>query len=241
MAGAELLSLERACFEASGLEPSRVEAYLARLDEMCAISGVTGGDDYSRAKALFDRLWRVKPQRYRSGGNFRLHRVIDAQLVPGVGPAGNCLGLTILFNVLARRLGLKVEATYLEDEFGNRSHVISVVRAAGRTVEVEHMFPGGYDCFRDFGGLKARWGDGELVADVYLSEGNVLFDRGQVDAALECYRRSLALNPGYRKACINAAMALMVLGRHEEAREMTNDEARMTNQSPIPTSRDHEG
>lgn len=215
------ISLEEGAFIASVVKDwNSFRSYLLKLslisEEVIFLRG--RGDEYMRGKSLFDWLWLCKPQRYRSGGPFRLTEVIDAHLSKNTDEVGNCLGLTLLFNVLAKRLGLKVEAVYLDDEFGDSPHVRSVVVIQGRPTDVEHMSPEGYD-FQDTrsGIRRVSWGDRELIADIYHSRGNLLFQQGKLEGAVANYEKSVLLNPRYTKAYINAATALLVLGRQEQA------------------------
>ena len=70
-------------------------------------------DPVMRARALFTWLWIEKPNRYKSHGNFRLNDVIDAHLNRDSQSVGNCLGLTLFFNCLLRRMGIEADALYL--------------------------------------------------------------------------------------------------------------------------------
>lgn len=66
------------------------------------------GGDREKGKAIFDWLWTNKPKRYQRLANFRLTQVIEAQLREKEETVGNCLGLTLLYNVLCQRFGLKI-------------------------------------------------------------------------------------------------------------------------------------
>jgi len=215
------ISLEEGALIASGAKDrNSLQSYTQKLScliEQIPLTQKEAGE-YSLGRSLFDWLWLQKPRRFKSGGPFRLTEVINAHLTRNTDQVGNCLGLTLLFNVLAKRLGLTAEAVYLEDEFGDSPHVRSVVVINGSPIDVEHASPGGYD-FEDKRPRFERiwWSGRELVADIYHSEGNLLFHEGKLEEAVAAYDNSLLLNPRYTKAYINAAATLLVLNRQEEA------------------------
>ncbi|MFQ5827278.1 MAG: tetratricopeptide repeat protein, partial [Dehalococcoidia bacterium] len=159
-------------------------------------------------------LWRTKPQRYQPRGSFRLNEVLTAQLDQGRKGVGNCLGLTVLYNVLAQRLGLRVGAIHLEAAFDTGPHVFSLLYTAGSTIDIENIFPHSFD-YRGHRENPAReeWKDRELVADIYLSRGNEYFEAGEWQGAIANYDSALEFNPRYEKANLNKMMALSQLGR----------------------------
>lgn len=176
-------------------------------------------DVSSRSKALFDWLWRQKPNRYGLGSDFRLNHVIEAQTDQGTQVVGNCLGLTLLYNCLLRRLGIYAGALNLENAFGKGPHVLTALKIDEDLVDVENILPHGFDYHGHINNpSRASWGDKELVADIYLSMGNLLFDKGRFDEALENYDRAVDLNSEYEKARINRAICLMELENRGEVR-----------------------
>jgi tetratricopeptide (TPR) repeat protein len=50
--------------------------------------------------------------------------------------------------------------------------------------------------------------------------GNDLFTSGKKSRAIECYDKAILLNPKYKKPYLNKGMALVELGRDEEAGEL---------------------
>jgi tetratricopeptide (TPR) repeat protein len=192
------------------------------------------GSDSKKAKEIFHWLWRVKPHRYEYGGSFRLTEVLEAQLggkgrgVEDGGSVivGNCLGLTLLYNVLARRFGLTVRAVHLEDAFGLGPHLFTVLYTGDRTIDIENIFPDGFD-YRGHSGASKReeWGDRELIADIYHSVANDFFVSGKWECAIENYDKAIMLHPKYIRAHLNRGIALVELGRVEEAREWFRDRA----------------
>jgi tetratricopeptide (TPR) repeat protein len=166
-------------------------------------------DPFIRSKALFSWLWKGKPTRYEIRGQFRLSAVIDAQLHKGDQPVGNCLGLTLLYNCLLRRMGMNANALYLENAFGIGPHVLTLLQTEASTIDIENILPDGFD-YKGHLPHPSRiiWGDRELVADIYHSLGNELFAKGELAGALEKYEMSLHLNPGYEKARLNKVILL---------------------------------
>jgi len=134
---------------------------------------LVSNDETKTAQTLFNWLWKTKPNRYRSRGSYKLNEVIDAQLAPGLGPVGNCLGLTILYNILAQKFGLKIKTIWMEEAFGITPHVFSVLHSEQRIIEIENIFPSGFD-FKEYldNPHREEWGDEELVVDIYNSKFN---------------------------------------------------------------------
>ena len=163
------------------------------------------------AKELFDWLWEKKPVRYKPHGNYRLNDVLDAQLGQGHLAVGNCLGLTLLYNCLLHRMNIRAEAIYLEHAFERGPHVLTSLQRGKAWIDVENIFRDGYD----YGGhrntlSRSRWGDKELVADIYHSLGNDCFEKGKMMEALKNYNLALDLNPRYERARLNKAIALEI-------------------------------
>ena len=162
-----------------------------------------------RARALFTWLWMGKPARYRSRGPFRLDDVIDAQLNEQCETVGNCLGLTLLYNCLIKRLTLKAEAVHLERTFETGPHVLTELQIGDSFIDVENILPHGFDYKGHLDDpSRTKWGDRELVADIYLSLGNESFLQGQFVKALQNYDSAIDLNPQYEKARLNKAILL---------------------------------
>jgi tetratricopeptide (TPR) repeat protein len=171
-------------------------------------------DPVRKGEFLFKWLWIGRPGRYKSHGNYKLSDVIDAQLSKGNNAVGNCLGLTLLYNCLLRRAGAKVEALYLENGFGKGPHVLTILDAGASSVDIENIFPDGFD-YKDHlnDPSRTRWGDRELVADIYQSVANELFEKREWVQALKNYEAAVELNPQYEKARLNRAILLDRMGR----------------------------
>ncbi|MFH1124762.1 MAG: tetratricopeptide repeat protein [Pseudomonadota bacterium] len=216
-----LFDLEREALIASGLrDEDRTSEYMAKLQSLCR-PFVSQGDVppsiLTKAKGLFDWLWKSKPTRYRLQGHWRLHNVIDAQISEGNHAVGNCLGLTLLYNCLLRRIGIEAEALYLENAFGIAPHVLTLLRVNDSTIDIDHMLPEGFD-YRghlEYPG-RTRWGDRELIADIYHSVGNEQFERGDLPEALENYHEAIRLNPGYERAQLNKTILMDRLRTEEK-------------------------
>jgi tetratricopeptide (TPR) repeat protein len=218
------IDLAQGALIASGVNNEQVLAqYLAQIEQLCLQIGAEAvsyqGGDLEKARAIFTWLWRAKPRRYQYQGNFKLTDVLDAQLGEK-DEVGNCLGLTLLYNVLGQRLGLKLRAVQLEDAFGLGPHVFTVLYVAGSSIDVENVFPHGFDYRGHLDNpQRQEWGDRELIADIYHSMANSLFEQQELERAIESYDRAIRLNPKYTKARLNKGIALVELGRIAEARE----------------------
>ena len=217
--------LAEAALIASGVNTlEELHNYLAKLDVLChQITLGKGLPDIERAKAIFDWLWRTKPNRYEPRGNFKLTVVIEAQLDDKCERVGNCLGLTVLYNVLAHRFGLRVKAAYLEQVFGTAPHVFSILYINNRAIDVENILPQGFD----YQGhrqnlLREEWGNRELVADIYHSIANSLGEQGEWEGAIKNYDKAIKLNPKYTKAYLNKGIALAHIGKAKEAEDIFN-------------------
>jgi tetratricopeptide (TPR) repeat protein len=197
-----------------------LDNYLAKLNTLFqqVEAEIPAASELTKAEALFDRLWRKKPDRCERRGSYRLTDVLDAQLDPKIEKVGNCLGLTVLYHSLAQRLGLKVKAVHVEDAFGQGPHVFSILYTGRGTIDIEHILPHGFD-FK--GHLhnpdRTEWGEVELIADIYHSTGNKFFEQGSHEEAVQNYGKAIRLNPKYTKAYLNRALALFMLGRDKEA------------------------
>ena len=218
----DTLSLARGALVASGARnQDELDRYTSRIEALCQQlpSAVEAGSALSKARALFDWLWSTKPDRNESGGTFRLTRVIDAQLAPRGAKVGNCLGLTLLYNVVAQRLGLDVQAVYLEAVAGRLSHVISMLVSGQKRTDIDNIFPDGFDS-KDYldSSLRVEWGDAELIADVYHSIGWELHEKGELEDAVVNYSKAIWLNSKYVKAYLNRGIALSMQGREDEAK-----------------------
>ena len=122
--------------------------------------------------------------------------------------------------MLGQRLGLKLRAVQLEDAFGLGPHVFTVLYVAGSSIDAENVFPHGFDYRGHLDNPQQQeWGDRELIADIYHSMANSLFEQQELERAIESYDRAIRLNPKYTKARLNKGIALVELGRIAEARE----------------------
>lgn len=157
-----------------------------------------------RARALFEWLWRRRPRSYQAGGNPLLAAAIQAHLSPGREEVGNCLALTCLFLALGEGLGLPLAACYLPDAEGRGPHVLALLLARGREVDLELTRPDGFDSPRLQGHPgRRRWAPGELAAEVVMARGNWALEAGRPRSARALYRRALALDPGHDRAWLN--------------------------------------
>lgn len=213
----ETFDLEIEALRASGIAEKEFARY-ARLVDMLQKrllqSLHLSQDSVRKAKRIFDDFWREKPNRYQLSGNYKLSDTLQCQLAREAREVGNCLGLTVLYNCLLHRMDVPVSALYLESAFGQGPHVMSVMSETG--ICIEHMFQTGFD-YRGHAdeSEKIKWGDRELVADIYNSRGTECFNAGEFKQALACYEKATRLNPKYEKARINRAIVLDKLAIHQ--------------------------
>lgn len=204
--------LVKAALLASGADTrEQMARYLGRFKKLVEQIGqdMPPGGEVARAKYLFEWLWHGKPRRYQPGGCFRLTDVLEAQLAPRCTGVGNCLGLTVLYNSLAQRFGIRVAAVHLERSFHGIPHVLTLLQADGRQIDVENITPDGFDYSGHKGEMgREKWGGNQLVADIYLSRGNALFEARRWQEAIACYDAALELNLKYEKARLNRAIAV---------------------------------
>ena len=208
---------------ASGLKTQAdLENYLTKIDMLYEQlqSQIPTRGQFQKAKALFDWLWAKKPYRYQYQGSFRLPDVLDSQLDPSAERVGNCLGLTVLYNILAQRCGLEMKAVYLEEAHGRRSHVFSTFIRGNITIDIDNIFNNGFDLKEHIDNPeRALWGNSELIADIYHSIGWALHEQGKLDNAILNYSKAIRLNSKYAKAYLNRGVAFSMLGREEEAKK----------------------
>lgn len=208
-----VFDLKKEALTASGLrDEDQIRDYLRKLDCLSRQFNLGGTHDFSlptRAEMLFDALWKDRPHRYKPQGHFRLNQVIDAQLNKKRRAVGNCLGLTLLYNCLLKKIGIEAEALHLKNAFGIGPHVLTVLRIDDFMIDVENVLPNGFD-YKGYKQDPCRltWGDQELVADIYQSRGTEFFEKGKFREALRNYEMALRLNPTYEKAELNRAIVL---------------------------------
>jgi tetratricopeptide (TPR) repeat protein len=205
--------LEKEALLASGIKrENRLAVYGKKLDylhEQFIHQILLPPHPVGKARDLFHWLWKEKPTRYGPHGNFRLSHAIDAQLNEENQTVGNCLGLTLLYNCLLRRMGIHADALYLDNAFGIGPHVLTLLQSEESTIDIENILPNGFG----FKGhlnepSRTRWGDRELVADIYHGLGNESFEKGEFTEALNNYEMALHLNPRYEKARLNKTILL---------------------------------
>jgi tetratricopeptide (TPR) repeat protein len=199
--------------KASGIErESEIDSYKAKLnglDHQFIRETTPPSKPVDRARALFSWLWKEKPARYKPKGNYLFNDVIDAQLNSDCQVVGNCLGLTLLFNCLLQGMGITAEALYLENAFGIGPHVLSILKTEDSSIDIENILSDGFDYKGHLNDpSRERWGDRELVADIYHSLGNEFSSKGEYAKALKNYEMALRLNPKYEKAHLNKAILL---------------------------------
>ena len=219
-------SLETKALVASGItEDDLIATYTRKLDNLHQqfIHEVKHiRDPLTAAKALFDWLWIKKPDRYAPHGHYRLHHAIDSQISKDIIAVGNCLGLTLLYNCLLQRLRIDAQALYVENAFGIGPHVLTILKAGELLVDIENILPDGFGYKGHLNDpSRTKWGDKELVADIYHSQGNEWYEKGDYNEALKNYDMAIKLNPRYEKARLNRAIVLDRIGMEENSSTST--------------------
>jgi hypothetical protein len=214
-------NLETEALIASGIkEGDWIREYLDKLQYLYVqfVADVTlSARPLTRAKQLFIWLWHDRPNRYKSKGCFGLHEVIDSQLIKDKESVGNCLGLTILYNCLLAKAGIRAKGVNLACAFGIAPHVLTHLKTKNRTIDIENILPNGFDYKGHLDDpTRTLWGEKELVADIYHSRGNDCFARQDFHSALVNYDLALKLNPQYEKARLNRVILLDRMGIETE-------------------------
>jgi tetratricopeptide (TPR) repeat protein len=212
-----LFNLEKESLLASGLKDNRrLVEYRGKLDQLTKqfIGQMKPSHEaVEKASVLFDWLWERKPGRYKPQGHFRLNDVIDAELSKDSRTVGNCLGLTLLYQCLLKKMSIHADAVYLENAFGMGPHVLTLLQTDTSAIDIENILPDGFDYKGHLNHpSRTKWGDRELVADIYHSLGNEYFEKGEFAKALNNYEMAIKLNPQYEKAHLNKAILMDKLG-----------------------------
>ena len=211
-------NLEEEALLASGTQdPDKIDFYVAeleRINRQFLRQIIPPPDPVQRAKALFTWLWTSKPNRYKSRASYKFDKVIEAQSTEGDHSVGNCLGLTVLYNSLLRKMDIEAEALYIDNAFETGPHVLTVLKIEKSFIDVENILPDGFD----YGGHRTHperivWGTRELVADIYHSVANELFEKADFVGALKNYDAAIAFNPRYEKARLNREILLDRMGK----------------------------
>ncbi len=213
-----VFNLEKEALLASGIiEKDRLNDYVDKIDYLQKqfIHEIKPTSDPAmRARALFTWLWIEKPKRYKYNGNFLLNNVIDAHLNKDSQSVGNCLGLTVFYNCLLKRMGIEADALYLENAFGIGPHVLTLIQTKNLSIYIENILPEGFDYKGHLSNpSRMRWGDRELVADIYHSLGNEYFEKGELIEALKNYEISIHLNPHHERTHLDKTILLDRMGR----------------------------
>jgi tetratricopeptide (TPR) repeat protein len=208
-----LFNLLKESLLASGLKDNRqLIEYRRKLDPLTKqfIGQMKPSHEpLEKARVLFRWLWERKPGRYKPQSHFRLNEVIDAELSKDSRTVGNCLGLTLLYQCLLKKLGIRADALYLENAFGMGPHVLTLFQTDVSTIDIENILPDGFDYKGHLNDpSRTKWGDKELVADIYHSLGNEWFEKGDLAKALNNYEMTIQLNPQYEKAHLNRAIVM---------------------------------
>ena len=76
-------------------------------------------------------------------------------------------------------MGIHADALYLENAFGIGPHVLTLLQTEESTIDIENILPDGFGFKGHLNDpSRTRWGDKELVADIYHSLGNEFSRKG---------------------------------------------------------------
>lgn len=115
-------------------------------------------------------------------------------------------------------MGVEAEALYLENGFGKGPHVLTILKIGESLIDIENIFQDGFDYKGHLNDpSRMRWGDRELVADIYHSLANELFGKGEFVEALKNYEMAISLNPQYERARLNRAILLDRIERKKDS------------------------
>jgi tetratricopeptide (TPR) repeat protein len=210
--------LEEEALLASGIQDrNEITFYVTELDRISQefLRQMTPPPNpVDKARGLFTWLWTSKPDRYKSQGSYRLNEVIEAQVKGDSKSVGNCLGLTLLYNCLLRKMKIHAEALSIENAFEIGPHVLTLLQTEKNVIDIENILPDGFD-YKGHHTHPARteWGDRELIADIYHSVANEHFEEGNFTEALKNFDRAIRFNPQYEKAHLNKAILLDKMGK----------------------------
>ncbi len=138
----------------------------------------------SVVRAVYDRLWRLKPE--RASTPFLLTQVLNAYLGTQRG-VGNSLGLAIVDAIVLGQLGFEIHHRLDGDTFSLE------VKVHHRTVLWSTARRAPLDPPPDDGGRRLSLDD--LFALTCRSTASAYVRRGRIDRAIEQYRRELELTP----------------------------------------------
>jgi tetratricopeptide (TPR) repeat protein len=207
-----VFDLELEAFRASGVKERDIVQYKRLFNDLqrkFLNQVILSEAPVMKAKQAFDWLWQEKPNRYKPEGHYKLSDVLENQLSKESRYVGNCLGLTILYNCLLKRIGVYARALQMEYAFGKRPHVLSLLTGGHAEIHIENILRQGFDYKGHLNNpSRIEWGDRQIVADIYHSRGNDYFQKGKFTEALICYDKSIDLNPRYEKAQLNKTILM---------------------------------
>jgi Tfp pilus assembly protein PilF len=87
--------------------------------------------------------------------------------------------------------------------------VLTLLQTGDLTIDIENILPEGFDYKGHLNNpTRTKWGDKELVGDIYHSFANEYFEKGEFVKALNNYEMAIKLNPQYEKAHLNKAILM---------------------------------
>jgi tetratricopeptide (TPR) repeat protein len=128
--------------------------------------------------------------------------------------AFNCVSSSVLYNVIARRVGLDVCAFEIPSGSTGSGHVFSVLKDGDRMIPVETTNARGFDIHDNFKKKnKRQLSDLSLVAVIYYNHGVTLAQSKRYHEALLADLCALSLDKGNPQAANNAMAELITWER----------------------------
>ncbi len=135
---------------------------------------------------------------------------------------GSCLGLSLLYLLVAERLDAPLWGVLVPGHFFVRFH------RPDTTINIETIKNGqclGDEWYRERYEVRdGSWydemrslGREEIAGVLYYNVANVLRERGALQAAVQCYEKSLKWLPGFAEAWGNMGIALEAMGETQRA------------------------
>ena len=199
---------------ASGIaSPFRVQ-YANQISNAIKEIKVSTGQttDRKKAQAVFDFMHKKILKNYKKSAT-----TLDLALRDGTY---NCLSSTLLYNILLESVGIDAKAVVLP------THVYTIIKIKGQTIEVENTTPLGFDVlsnkiaqqalkrltgynYGDIGKFREIVGNKGLVAYTYANRASFEDKAGQYQAAFQDALKSYAIFPQGTYIYTNVAAAFV--------------------------------
>lgn len=197
---------EAALIASGAVEPTLRKKYLDQLDaiEQQAREAIEGAETVAQKGEKLLKLLHKGPM----AKGYSLEQT-DLSVVLAQGRF-NCVSSAVLYNVIASRLGLDVQAIEIPGGPSSSGHVFSVLTDGERQIPVETTSPLGFDMHDNMKSDRKRpISDIRLVAVIYYNHGVTLDKKQRRHEALDANLRALSLDRTNESAANNAMAALI--------------------------------